>query len=121
MSLPPTVHIIDDDASIRRALERLLRAAGLNCRTFASGDEFFKEVKPNAIGCIVMDISMPGMNGHELQAKLEEKGFCLAVIALSAMDKPETRELARKLGAVTFFRKPVDDQALLDAIYWAMD
>ncbi len=120
MSAPPTIYVIDDDPSVRKALERLLRASGLNCSIFASGDGFLREVAPSATGCVIMDISMPGMTGHQLQAKLEEKGFHLAVIALSAIDNLETREQARKLGAVSFFHKPVDDQALLDAIQWAM-
>jgi FixJ family two-component response regulator len=120
MPLQQTIYVIDDDASVRKALERLLRAAGLSCRVFASGDEFLKDVQPTATGCVIMDISMPEMNGHELQAELGEKGYRLPVITLSAMDNPQTREQARKLGAVSFFRKPVDDQALLDAIHWAM-
>ena len=67
-----------------------------------------------------MDIRMPGLTGHDVQARLRMRGTTIPVIALSAQDDDETRERARALGAVTFFRKPVDDQALLDAIKWLL-
>lgn len=120
MPSSPTIFVIDDDASVRKALERLLRASHMTCCAFASGEDFLREVKPTAKGCLIMDISMPEMTGHDLQEQLVKRGFHLGVIAVSAMDNPETREKARELGAASFFRKPVDDQALLDAIHWAM-
>lgn len=120
VALRPIIYVIDDDASVRKALQRLMNAAGLDCSAFASGSDFLKDVPADASGCVIMDISMPEMTGQQLLAKLKEMGFRMGVIALSAMDTPETREQARKLGATSFFRKPVDDQALLDAIHWAM-
>lgn len=120
MPWPPTIYVVDDDESVRKALTRVMRGAGLQCRTFASGNDFLREVPPTANGCVVLDISMPEMTGLELQAKLKSNGYQLAVIMLSVMDEPETRERARALGAVSFFRKPVDNHALLDAIQWAV-
>ena len=74
----------------------------------------------SADACLVLDLQMPSMTGHDLLARLRGRGTAIPVIALSAQDDDATRERARELGAVVFFRKPVDDQALLDAIHWAL-
>jgi FixJ family two-component response regulator len=70
--------------------------------------------------CIVVDIQMPGLTGFDLQEELLAKKIRVPTIVISAMDDAETRERARKLGAAAFFRKPVDGQALIDSIHWAM-
>jgi FixJ family two-component response regulator len=114
------IYIVDDDDSVRRALSRLLRSAGMNCESFASGEALLDHLPDDACGCLIMDIRMPGLTGHDVQARLRMRGTTIPVIALSAQDDDETRERARALGAVTFFRKPVDDQALLDAIKWLL-
>jgi FixJ family two-component response regulator len=67
-----------------------------------------------------MDLRMPGLTGFDLQEKITSRGIRMPVIVISASDDVKTRERARVLGAVAFFRKPVDDQALLDAIWWAI-
>jgi len=115
------IYVVDDDDSVRRALGRLLRSAGLNCEAFASGEALLESLPADACGCLIMDIRMPGMTGHDVQVVLRARGATIPVIALSAQDDNETRERAGELGAVAFFRKPVDDQALLDAIRWAVD
>jgi FixJ family two-component response regulator len=114
------IYVIDDDESVRRAFERLLRSAGFGAETFSSVDGFFADSKQKENACIIMDIRMPGATGFDLQQKLATQGVRLPVIVVSASDEPLVREHARELGAVAFFRKPVDDQALLDAIAWAM-
>ena len=114
------VYIVDDDESVRRALGRLLRSAGLDHQPFGSGEEFFADAADKSGGCLVLDLQMPSMTGHELLDRLRSRGMTIPVIALSAQDDGETRERARTLGAVAFFRKPVDQQALLDAIRWAL-
>ena len=114
------VYIVDDDESVRRALGRLLRSAGLDHQAFGSGEEFFADAADKSSGCLVLDLQMPLMSGNDLLARLRSRGMTIPVIALSAQDDSETRERARDLGAVVFFRKPVDDQALLDAIQWAL-
>lgn len=111
---------MDDDASVRKALGRPLRAEGLNSEAFASGDLFLAGLPDDAQGCVVMDIRMPGMTGYDVQQKLRKRGQKIPVIALSAQNDEEARQRARELGAVTFFRKPVDDQALLDSIHWLL-
>jgi FixJ family two-component response regulator len=116
-----TVYIVDDDDSVRRALSRLLRSAGLDAQSFCSGEELLAGLPPEAHGCLLMDIQMPGLTGHEVQRRLRACGARVSVIAVSAQDDSATRQRARELGAVAFFRKPVDDQALLDAIHWASD
>ena len=116
-----TVYIVDDDESIRRALGRLLRSAGFDGQSFSSGEELLAGLPPDAHGCLLMDIQMPGLTGHDVQRRLRACGAAIAVIAVSAQDDSATRQRARELGAVAFFRKPVEDQALLDAIQWATD
>jgi FixJ family two-component response regulator len=113
------VYLIDDDESVRRALQRLLRSAGLDVRAFASAEEFLESGNLSQRACIVLDIQMRGLTGFDLQEKLASKEIRIPTIAVSALDDAETRERARKLGAAAFFRKPVDGQALIDAIHWA--
>jgi FixJ family two-component response regulator len=115
------VFLIDDDESVRRALQRFLRSAGLDVRVFSSAEEFLKSGNlDEKDACIVVDIRMPGMTGFDLQEKLVSKGIRIPVITVSAFDNAETRERARKMGATAFFRKPVDGEALVDAIHWAI-
>lgn len=114
------VYLIDDDESVRRALQRLLRSAGLDVMAFASAEEFLESGNLSQKACIVLDIQMRGLTGFDLQEKLASKKIRIPTIAVSALDDAETREHARKLGAAAFFRKPVDGQALIDAIHWAI-
>jgi len=113
------VYLIDDDESVRRALQRLLRSAGFEVKAFSSGEAFLQSENLDVRACVVLDIRMPGLTGFDLQEKLASMGIRIPVITVSAFDDAETRERARKLGAVAFFRKPVDGQALIDAIHWA--
>jgi FixJ family two-component response regulator len=114
------VYLIEDDESVRKALQRLLRSAGLDVRAFAGAEEFMQSGDLSQGGCIVVDIQMPGLTGFDLQEELLSKKSRVPTIIISAMDDAETRERARKLGATAFFRKPVDGQALIDSIHWAM-
>ena len=114
------VHIVDDDESVRKGLSRLMRSAGIESRAYESPERFLAEVRNESNACILMDITMPRMSGLELAAQLKEKGIALPVIAISARDDDEMRQLARDLGVRFFLRRPVDDQALIDAISWVM-
>ena len=114
------VYIVDDDAAVRHALARLMRAAQHEALAYESAERFLAEVRDRPSACILLDITMPHMTGLQVQARLKELGIQLPVIALSARDDEETRGRARKLGASFFLRKPVDDQALLDAITWVV-
>jgi FixJ family two-component response regulator len=114
------IYVIDDDASVRKAFGRLLRSADLDAETFSSAGEFLSSPRQKENACIIVDIRMPGLSGFDLLERLASEGIRIPVIAISAHDDAETREHAKELGAVGFFRKPVDDQALLDAIWWAI-
>ncbi len=114
------VYIVDDDDSVRRAIARLIRSAAMEAQTFASGGDFLKSKFRNQKACMVADVRMPGMSGLELHQKLIERGIKLPVICVTWFDTAETRNQARESGAFGYFRKPVDDQALLDAIQWAL-
>ncbi len=113
------IYVIDDDESVRKAFKRLLLSVNLEVETFPSAEEFLKSQKLNKNSCIIIDIHMPGLTGFDLQQKLMAQGSQIPVIVISASEDAQVREQARKFGAVAFFRKPIDDQALLDAIMWA--
>ena len=116
----PVIYIVDDDQSVRQALERLIRSAGMNSVGFDGAEAFLKSNFENTNTCLLADISMPGMGGLELQAELVRRGDLLPVIFITAFDTPETRDQAKKTGAAGYLRKPVDDQALLDLINWVL-
>jgi FixJ family two-component response regulator len=120
MKGPFCIFVVDDDQSARTGLSRLLRAAGHEVRAFASANEFLDALDPDALGCIVLDVRMPGMSGNELQAELQARNTKLPIIVVTADDDPETRLNAQNMNAAAFFRKPVDGTALLDAIRWAL-
>lgn len=112
------VYVVDDDASVRKAIGRLLRTSGFEIREFASPEELLNctaEVPPV---CVLLDITMPGLTGLQVQACLNAQGVQWPVIAASAREDDSAREASRQLGARLFLRKPVDAQALLDAIAW---
>lgn len=116
------VYIVDDDDSVRRGLCRLMRAAGFAPKDYDSPERFLSDdIESGASACILLDIAMPRLSGMEVQARLRAIGVEIPVIVVSARDEDEIRHLARKLGARFFFRKPVDDQALLDAIAWVTE
>ena len=115
------VYIVDDDDAVRDGFTRLLRAAGLDPRPYGSSELFLDEVTYSPDACVLLDITMPHLNGPEVQARLNSRRIELPVITVSARDDDETRTWARALGARMFLRKPVDDQALLDAIHWVID
>jgi FixJ family two-component response regulator len=114
------VYVVDGDESTRKALAGLLGSANLDVEAFSSADEFLKSPRQKGNSCILIDIRMPGPAGSDLQQKLAADDIRIPIIVISASDEGAVREEARKLGAVSFFRKPVDDQALLDAIWWAI-
>jgi FixJ family two-component response regulator len=115
------IYVIDDDESVRRALLRLLRSVNLTGEGFSSAEEFLSDERQERNACILIDLRMPGLTGFDLQKRMASRGIEIPVIVISASDDVKSREHARELGAVGFFRKPVDDQALLDAIWWAIN
>lgn len=121
MSCPlPTVYIVDDDYSVRSALTRLVRSAGMEAREFGSAADILSAQLLCENACIILDVRMRDMNGLQLQKALKGKGVRLPIIFVTAYDTDETRGEAKRAGAAGYFRKPVDDQALLDAVQWAV-
>lgn len=114
-----TIYVIDDDASVRRALGRIMTSAGLDWEAYDSAESFLEVARPGGGGCIVADMTMPGLTGIDLKLLLDASSVRLPMILLTAQDTEETRAAAREAGAAAYFRKPVDIQALLDAIQWA--
>ena len=113
---PPKIAIVDDEESVRKALKRLLRSAGMDVETFPSGTKFLDVASTRAIDCVVLDLHMSGTNGFEVQSQLVKAGKWLPIIIMTGHDTPDARARALAGGAATYLLKPVDDQVLLDAI-----
>jgi len=118
--LGPTVFVVDDEAPVRKALSRMLRANRFAVATFASSKEFLGQYDPDASGCLVLDIMMPG-NGLELQRVLQKKGCTLPIIFLTGYGDVSKSVQALKGGAIDFLTKPVNDQSLLRAVRAAIE
>ena len=116
----PIIYLIDDDTSVRRALGRVMTLGGLEWEAFDSAESFLRKVRPGRNGCIVADMTMPGISGLDLKILLDSSSIDLPLILLTAHDTEEMRTAARTAGASAYFRKPVDIQALLDAVRWAL-
>jgi FixJ family two-component response regulator len=114
------IFIIDDDQSMLRALVLLFKASGLDAKAYSSAGEFLKQSHISESDCIILDLRMPGMNGFDLMKGLASQGIIVPVICVTAFDDARSRERARELGATAYFTKPVDDQALIDAVNWAI-
>jgi FixJ family two-component response regulator len=114
------IAVVDDDESLRDALDGLLRATGYRARTFASGSEFLASDGPGQAGCLISDIQMPGMCGVELLAQLQVRGFDIPVIFISAHPGQRSRITPGMPGVVTCLPKPFEAQQLLDCIASAL-
>jgi FixJ family two-component response regulator len=113
---PPIVFIVDDDASVREAVEDLLRSVGLTVQAFGSTQEFVQSNRPDAPGCLVLDVRMPGQSGLEFQRTLINANIHLPVIFISGHGDVAMSVRAMKSGAIEFLTKPLHEQELLDAI-----
>lgn len=115
------VHLIDDDAALRDAVSLLLRTEGFKVNAYDSALSFLKAVSPSAEGCVVTDVRMPEMNGIELIAKMKEDRITIPVVVVTAhADVPMAVE-AMKLGAIDLLEKPLDSEALINAVSAALD
>ena len=115
----PLVFMVDDDASVVKAIARLLNAAGYRVAGFGSPREFLDQYTDADRGCLLLDISMPGLNGMQLQQALLEKNCALPIIFLTGHGDIPTSVQAMKHGALDFLTKPVDDAALIAAVQQA--
>ncbi|UCE03690.1 MAG: response regulator transcription factor [Candidatus Latescibacterota bacterium] len=116
-----TVFVVDDESSVRKSLERLLRAAGYHVESFASADEFLRGEPEERIGCLVLDVKMPDLDGLELQQVLAEADRCLPIVFITGHGDIPTSVRAMKAGAVDFLAKPFDADDLLAAIERALE
>ena len=115
------VSIVDDDISVRRSTQRLLRSSGFQAEAFASAEEFLDSKSRAETACLILDLRMPDMNGLELQRRLSQNGDRVPIIFLSAHASEEDERSALNAGAVQFLRKPISKEALLSAISDALE
>ena len=115
------VFVVDDDPSMQRSLDTLLRSVGLEVRLFSAAQEFMRAHRPDAPGCLVLDVRLPGMSGLAFQEELAKAGVALPVIFITGHGDVPMTVRAMKAGAAEFLTKPFDDQVLLDAIHAAID
>ena len=114
------ISVIDDDASVRSATIDLLDSAGLNCRAFASAEAYLSSGWAERTSCLVLDVSMPGLTGIELQRKLVQLGYTIPVIFITAFPKEQLRAEAAGFEAICCLLKPYSEHELLDCIRRAL-
>lgn len=112
----PRIAVVDDDPFVLRGLRRLLRSAGFEVDTYASGAAFLNAGGDDEADCVVLDLHMPQATGFEVQAQLVKRGRSTPVIVITGGDNPEAQSRALRLGAKGYFGKPVDGEALLETI-----
>jgi FixJ family two-component response regulator len=117
----PTVFVIDDDAGVRASIQGLLKSVGLRCESFRAAEEFLRGNRPDGPSCLVLDVSLPGVNGLDFQRELADAGFQIPIIFITGHGDIPMTVKAMKSGAVEFLTKPFDDQDLLNAIHQALD
>jgi two-component system response regulator FixJ len=120
MSADRTVYVVDDDAAVRRSLERLLHIAGFRVVLYDSSSAFLEAARGLSAGCVLLDIQMPGVDGLEVQAALNRLGVPLSVIVMTAHGGVARAVQAMKAGAVDFLEKPFDDETLFNGIEAAL-
>jgi FixJ family two-component response regulator len=115
------IAVVDDEESVRKAMVRVLRAAGFVAHGFASGEEFLKSWHFDRPDCLVLDLQMPDVSGTEVQHALNVAGASFPVIIITAHDAPSLREECLRLGAVAYLCKPLDVRSLLDTVALALN
>lgn len=120
MNGTPTVFVLDDDDAVRDALGALFRSCGLQARTYGSGESFLADLVPGFVGCIVLDVRMPGLSGLEVQERLAAMNASLPVIIVTGHGDLPMAVKAMKAGAVDFIEKPFDDDVILESVREAL-
>jgi FixJ family two-component response regulator len=110
------ISIIEDDVSVRKAVEALLQSAGMEYQSFGSSEEFLSGFSPDAENILVLDLNLPGISGYDLLKKIVLDKTDIQVIVTTAFDEPGSREFCINHGVKAYFRKPVDGEALIDII-----
>lgn len=117
---PPTIYVVDDDASVRESLSSLLRSVGMRVDVFASAIDFLSHGQPAALACVVLDVRMPGLDGFGLQQHLSASGQEIPIIFITGHGEVPMAVRAMRAGAVDFLKKPFEDTDLLSAIELAL-
>ena len=117
----PVICIVDDDRSVRRALARLVESSGMRAESFGSPEELLDKGPSDDVGCFLLDVQLPGMDGFELHKRVRAGGFRRPVIFLTAHPDERKRARARAAGATAYLQKPFDEEVLLEAIRMALD
>jgi FixJ family two-component response regulator len=115
------IAVVDDDASVRRGLQRLIRSLGWDAQAFESAQDFLASAQADSYACLVLDLQLPGLSGLDLQKKLAEIGLEIPIIFLSGHGNIPISVQAMKAGAIGFLTKPVDEQDLLTALHEAIE
>ena len=118
---PPVVFIVDDDPSMRPAMDSLIRSVGLRVQSFGSAKEFLESKRPDAPACLVLDVRLPGLSGLDLQREMASAHITIPIIFITGHGDVPMSVQAMKAGAVEFLTKPFRDQQLLDAVQLAID
>ena len=117
----PTVFVIDDDAGVRASIQGLMKSVGLRSESYGTAEEFLRSKRPDVPSCLVLDVSLPGINGLDFQHALADAGVQIPIIFITGHGDIPMTVKAMKSGAVEFLTKPFVDQELLDAIHQALD
>ena len=112
----PLIAIVDDEESVCRSMDRLMRSVGLDVVTFTCGTQFLLFLETRRPACLVLDLHMPRMSGFEVQSRLTRAGSGLPVVVITGHDSPQSRQRVLDAGAIAYLRKPVDDRTLLNAV-----
>jgi FixJ family two-component response regulator len=121
INMKPTIFVIDDDPSVLRSLSRLLRSLGFDAETFASAELFLARKHYDGVGCIILDVQMPGLSGMDLQDELGRADYNMPIIFITGHGSIPMSVQAMKRGAVDFLTKPFDDEELLEAVKKAIE
>ena len=117
----PLIGIVDDDSSVRKALQRLVRSHGFSTDVYSSAEDLLQGEVAGGMACLILDVRMPGLSGLDLQIRLAAAGSRLPIIFITAQEDPQAKSQAMSAGAVGYLQKPFDDEDLLTAIHAAID
>jgi RNA polymerase sigma factor (sigma-70 family) len=117
----PIVFVVDDDPAMRESMRWLIESIGLTVQTHATAREFLDRYDPESVGCLVLDVRMPGLSGLDLQDELAARGCVLPIIMITGYAEVPMAVRAMKAGAIDFIEKPFSDQDLLDRVRYAID
>jgi two-component system, LuxR family, response regulator FixJ len=115
-----TIFVVDDDQGFRDSLAALLRASGMRVQTYSSAQAFLEAYEPSRLGCLLLDVRMPGISGLDLQERLAARGAKLPIILMTAYGDVPTAVKAMQAGAINFIEKPIREEALLESLRRAL-